>query len=405
MNILFILNTPPVDTKGGFDLHFYNIMVQLKKRGHNSYLIYLNKSKKKDYIYDKLIKSGLVAKTFLLESPKEKSLTFKRISEYLYKFTHIKLFSYYKMNYNQVIKSVIEKYQIDLVHIGSVEPFYRINLNLDTPHVIDLGDSYALFELRRYRKEQNLIKEFKYFIRYIYNKRIEELIMKKNRFITVVSEVDKHMLLSFSKGNIIFIIPNGVDVDFYSPSKTQRIAKPYHPIVLFHGVMNFSPNINSAFYIAKEIFPLIKQKSSGCKFYIVGRDPSDKILQLQQNEDIIVTGYVEDIRGYLMAADVILEPIISGSGIKNKLLEAMSMGKAVVTNPLGCEGLNQNIRKNLLIGKNEEEIAQYTIGLLRNNEIREEIGRKNRKLIKKFYTWTKIIKMYEELYQTVLNSQ
>ncbi len=88
-----------------------------------------------------------------------------------------------------------------------------------------------------------------------------------------------------------------------------------------------------------------------------------------------------------------------GSGIKNKILEAMALGKPVVTNPIGAESLDQDALECLVIGKNAEEIAQKTIELLRNRHLRSHLGRRASEIIRQKYTWEACATEYEKLYK------
>ena len=169
--------------------------------------------------------------------------------------------------------------------------------------------------------------------------------------------------------------------------------------------MKFPPNINAVFYIYKKILPLIRSQISDLKFYIVGRDPPRNIKNLADNDHIIVTGFVDDIRHYILKASVVLAPMKSGSGIKIKILEAMAMGKPVVTNPMGAEAFNKEVKNCLLIGETADEIANHVITLLRNKEKRVDVGKKGREIVMKEYTWDRLAEKYEKVYIELLKSK
>lgn len=172
-----------------------------------------------------------------------------------------------------------------------------------------------------------------------------------------MSEVDKKWLIERAKisHERILTISNGVDSNYFKPDTSVINGKNS---IIFRGIMSFQPNIDACLYFIKEIFPMFKREIPDIKFYIVGSNSPHKIKKLSSS-DIVITGYVEDIRKYMGRCMVNIAPMISGSGIKNKILEAMAMEIPTVATSLatdGIEGLSDE--KNVLIAKNSEEFAK-----------------------------------------------
>jgi len=93
-------------------------------------------------------------------------------------------------------------------------------------------------------------------------------------------------------------------------------------------------------YFYSEIYPIVRKRYPEITFYIVGNDPHPEIQKLSKDPSVVVTGFVEDIRLYLPKSSVFVCPYIYGSGMKNKVLEAMAMGKPVVSTPTGALGID-----------------------------------------------------------------
>lgn len=181
-----------------------------------------------------------------------------------------------------------------------------------------------------------------------------------------------------------FVIPPGVDVGYFKPLNTV----PTDPIILFTGGMHHLPNISAVLWFYHKVYPYIKQAVPNIKFYIVGRNPVSKIKKLASDETVIVTGRVEDVRPYFGMASVFVNPIIvDDGGIKTKVLEAMAMGKAVVSTPLGARDIGAMDGKNIVIARNEVDFANKVIELLRDENERKRIGREARKFVEENYSW------------------
>ena len=133
----------------------------------------------------------------------------------------------------------------------------------------------------------------------------------------------------------------------------------------------------------------------------VGSNPSTEILRLR-SRDIIITGFVEDIRPYIAKASVVIVPIVTDDGgFKIKVLEAMAMGKPIVSTSFGAKGLNVTPEENIIIADDPEEFARRVIELLNDEELREKIGANARKLMEEEYTWGKMTDMLNDVFQRV----
>jgi len=137
----------------------------------------------------------------------------------------------------------------------------------------------------------------------------------------------------------IEVLRNGVDTDFFTPDKSYE--SPYRPSVVpivFTGAMDYWANVDAVTWFATEIFPAIRARIRNATFFIVGQNPTSEVLKLE-SEDVIVTGRVEDIRPYLQHASLAVAPMRVARGVQNKILEALSMQRCVLTTTKGLEGI------------------------------------------------------------------
>ncbi|MBI1804266.1 MAG: glycosyltransferase [Ignavibacteriae bacterium] len=181
------------------------------------------------------------------------------------------------------------------------------------------------------------------------------------------------------------LVPNGVDVEYFSPSQ-QRSAH-VHTNIVFTGVFSYYPNEQAALTFSREILPIIRKRIPQIRFTIVGKDPSKRIRRLVEDPHITVTGFVNDVRPYMEKASVIVVPLRIGGGTRLKILEALAMGKPVISTTIGCEGLNVEHRKNVLIADTAEEFAQAVINVLEDSVLANSLGREGRQLVEREYRW------------------
>src|SRR5208282_5448747 len=118
----------------------------------------------------------------------------------------------------------------------------------------------------------------------------------------------------------IHVVPNGVDVPYYSISPAARNQ------LLFVGSMDYSANIDAVLWFAGEVWPEISRRHPNLSFVIAGREPAPQVRALAASDRIVVTGSVADIRPFYAGALAALAPLRVGSGTRLKILEAMAAG-------------------------------------------------------------------------------
>jgi sugar transferase (PEP-CTERM/EpsH1 system associated) len=236
------------------------------------------------------------------------------------------------------------------------------------------------------------------FIQWRKLRRFEARLCRTVDHVVAVSEADRLALQRLVPGLDAVVVPNGVDLDHYSPALALPPADIPRPALVFTGKMDFRPNVDAAIWFAEEVLPRIRAEFPGAAFAIVGRDPHPLVRRLSQLPGVLVTGYVPDDRPYFSAADVYVVPLRVGGGTRLKVLSAMAMGKAIVSTSLGCEGLGVVHGRELLLGDTPEEFAGHTIRLLQDAGLRQELGRRARQFVEAHYAWSALVPRLEQLY-------
>ena len=195
------------------------------------------------------------------------------------------------------------------------------------------------------------------------------------------------------------VIPNGVDYNYFRPGacKNLRLKRPHRTVLLFTGAMDYYANVDGVSWFCNHVYPLINRKNSDVSFYIVGNNPVKRVKALATNDDIVVTGFVKDIRPYYDMAEVYVAPLRLARGVQNKILEAMSMEKAVVTTSNALEGISAKPGRHLLVADGPEEFADAVVFLLNDAEEKRLMGLRAREFVKSNYDWFSKMKMFDKL--------
>lgn len=178
---------------------------------------------------------------------------------------------------------------------------------------------------------------------------------------------------------------SGVDASFFAPGAVA--AHESAPTIAFTGAMDYWANVDAILWFVKDIWPSVRAAVPDAAFAIVGANPAREISALDGKDGIAVTGRVADVRPYLEAAALVVAPMRIARGVQNKVLEAMAMGKAVVSTPAGLEGIDATIGKEALAAASPSSFAAEIVRLIENPAAARTIGEAARSRILSDYQW------------------
>ena len=304
---------------------------------------------------------------------------------------------------SNTIREIISEEKIDIVYTHRLDMAqYTIGIR-NVKKVLDLVDSETLYSWRElYNKRISFSLPY---MRELFDlvriRKWEKMIPRFHDVTVLVSPKDAEVIHSLSPRSRIQIIPNGVDVDYYFPSIVN--TKDRSNILVFHGHMSYPPNVDAMLFFCKHIMPIVVKQIPDLKLLIVGKNPSPEIQNLQDsNNHVQVTGFVDDIRPFLWKAGICVFPLRKGGGFRNKIAEAMAMGKPVITTTTGAEGLEAVPGKHFLIADRPKEFAGSIIELLKDQQLMDNLGDSARKFVVENYSWENVAGQFESLYRTLI---
>ena len=226
-----------------------------------------------------------------------------------------------------------------------------------------------------------------------------ELICSFNHTL-VTSATDRKALLELAPARKhprpISVLPNGVDLKYFRPN--PQVAREPATLV-FSGKMSYHANIAMVKYLVTEIMPRVWEKRPDTRLVIVGKDPSVDVREYGENPLVTVTGTVEDIRPFLWRATASVVPLLYGSGIQNKILEAMATGTPVVTTTRAMAALEAVAGKEILVADTADDFAAELLCLLHSSKLCAEIAAAGLKYVQRTHDWAAIASRLVDIYR------
>ncbi len=285
---------------------------------------------------------------------------------------------FYNSKANRIIKKLFKEYQPGHVYCQLVRTA-EYGTNLPALKTIDYQDVFSYGVKRRLEQASFWMKpvlKLEYKRLTAYEKKMFRAFNNK----TIISYPDRNLMQITEKEEII-VIPNGVDHAFFKPMDS---VKQYD--LVFTGNMSYPPNVDAAGYLVNNIMPLVWQKLPDTKVLLAGASPAVKVKALE-NDKVKVSGWLDDIREAYSSAKVFIAPMRIGTGLQNKLLEAMSMKIPAITTPLANDALRAQHQKEILIGKNEQELAEHIVNLLSDEKLAGTLAENAHAFVHKKYSW------------------
>ena len=286
------------------------------------------------------------------------------------------------------VNLIIDKIEPDHIYCQLTRAAEYVKDRKETK-TIDYMDAFSKGMERRALKS-NIFTKWLYKWESLKQKNYEKSIFEVFNTHCIISEEDKKHI-SHRKRNQIHIIPNGVDFNYFRPKNT----KPKYELV-FVGNMGYAPNIDAAEFLCHDILPLIHKKIPTAKILIAGAQPTIKVINLK-SDHVEVSGWINDIRKAYSESKIFIAPMRIGTGLQNKLLEAMAMEKACITTPLANKALKAP-KSTIIVGETSSELAKHCIHLIKNESVRNKCAKEGRKFVEKTYKWTETSERLNQLF-------
>jgi sugar transferase (PEP-CTERM/EpsH1 system associated) len=279
----------------------------------------------------------------------------------------------------------------DLVHVQLARMAEHV-MEAGTPCYVDLIDALSLNMDRRAAEQHGPLKAvFVHEARRMHE--YERRICESFAVVSVVAPADRDAIGPFAN---LTVNGNGVDVEHFAFARGKRRKNA----LIFSGNMGYFPNVNAVSWFVRDVLPLIQAEIPSVTFEIAGTNPARDVRALaERNDAVSVTGFVADVRAHLTRATVGVVPMRAGTGMQNKVVEAMACGTPLVATPFALGGIDAVHERHLLVAGNARVFAAQTVRLLRNAELRDELACAARELVVGNYSWNASVGALERLYE------
>ena len=307
------------------------------------------------------------------------------------------------------VEELCREEKFDAIHVEGIEMApYGLWAARHLPNARMVYDAHNAEYLLQRRAFTTDIKQFRRLPRAVYSfiqwyrlRRLERNVALTSKRVLAVSPADVEAIFNLANAlrNRVVLLPNGVEPSYWAPNAVmpQDVLVGQSALV-FDGTMDFRPNVDAVLWFASDVWPLVRAERPHARFYIVGRNPAPEVLALSEDTGIIVTGAVDDTRPWVAGAEVYVVPMRMGGGVRLKVLQAMSMSCAIVSTPMGAEGIALRPGKDMLITFSAKGFANAILLLLSAPDRRRTLGRSARELVTSLYSWDSLLPVLDEIY-------
>jgi polysaccharide biosynthesis protein PslH len=397
MRILMITNHLPYPPISGAPLRIFNLLRRCAMK-HEVWVASLIRSSNEKESIQHLLRYCQGVETVELPSLGGLAHPIDLVS-YLMTNKPPELRLYHSDEFINKIKRLIKDINFDIIDIeDSFMGLYleALPINLQKKTVLTFHDVVFSKYQRISKLEPKITRKLRKWLYSISMRSWEPFYAERFGRCIAVSESDRKLLLSVNPRLKIDVVPNGVDTDLYKPLPCSNLS----PNLIFVGNMAYRPNIDAMTYFCKDIFPKIREKIPNIEMWIVGINPASEVVHLA-GESVHVTGKVEDLLPYYDRSTVCVVPLRAGGGTRLKIMEAMALGRPVVSTSIGCEGLDVVDGEHLFVADTSEQFINKTLRLIRDEELRRHITSQARELVVTQYDWNVIahheMKIFEEI--------
>ncbi len=182
----------------------------------------------------------------------------------------------------------------------------------------------------------------------------------------------------------VHVIPTGVDTQKIRPGPEPEGP----PRLLFAGTLGYPPNSEGVTWFVERVWPEVRRTLPDARLDIAGRNPPPQVVALGDRDGITVIGAVPEMEPYFARAHAVIVPILTGAGMRVKIVDAMANGRAIVSTSLGWEGLpHVEPDRQLLVADEPADFAVAALRLLRDPELRSRLAADGRATAERHYDW------------------
>ncbi len=305
------------------------------------------------------------------------------------------------------ISFLLKNQPFDVVHIEGYYLLQHVPMKPELPILLVEHNIEHLLALQRFKVAVTEQEKSYFWSEYIKTLKWERLTWKRATVCVALTNEDKITMERLESNIDVRMIPNGSDhqekidvsTTLLSNSFAHSFTRDNCPSILFVGNFAYEPNIDAALYFSRQIFPLILKDVPDAKLFLVGNAPPPEIRSLTMNKQIEVTGRVASLIPFYKHADVVVCPLRIGGGVKVKVLEALGLGKAIVSTSVGAQGLDLSNHGAVAVADDLTDFAEHVVRFLVHPEERHKQEQEALAYARTLPSWDQVSEAFARLYE------
>lgn len=393
LQLCFRVPFPPHD---GGAIAMYDIMSGLSKKGHEVQVLAVNTPK--HFQKDEVLKDIAKVKTVFIDT------TISPVDAFLNLFKSIpyNLERFVSKDFEKALMDLLQQNDFDVIHVEGTFVAYYIDVirkYSKAPVVLRAHNVEYLIWERLARNESNPLKKIYLTLLSRKLKTFEKKYFSKYDVIAGITKEDNQRLNELGVKTPKEFIPAGVQLNRFTIDPSI-IPKSNSMFII--SSLNWLPNLEGLEWFIKKVWPEAKRRNALLELHIAGKDTPQSVQQLAGN-GIFVHGYVADASIFMQQYDLMLVPLLSGGGMRLKIIEGMALGKCILTSTIGAEGIACESNKDILKFDEPEEWITSLLDYFSHPEKYTAIGPNARQVIMEQYDNDKVIDHLVALYKRLLN--
>jgi glycosyltransferase involved in cell wall biosynthesis len=310
-------------------------------------------------------------------------------------------------NVKSQLKEVLEHDQFEAMLVDTLfmsNYLWDILLRNNMTTVLMQHNVETLIQKQQFEAARSVSKKLRKWLYYRSFVGFERRACRLYDYVVVVSELERNHLLAMAPeigSERVVVVPNGVDAALCS----LPVPRVEPNSLIYPGALTYDANLDAMAYFLKESWPIIQKQRPQARLHITGRTDDVDLSQLPLTDQVILTGYLDDVRSAIAQSWVCVVPLRLGGGTRLKILESLALGTPVVASSKGAEGLDAVPGRDLLIADTPAEFADHVLHLLNDPDLRQQLSENGRRLVLTRYNWATIGQDVDSFLECVVNGK
>jgi len=398
LRILILTHRVPFPQNGGYPIVVGNTVKGLVSLGHDVSLISINVKKRSGKITER---DELLDKIRYIEYDIDTRLTMVEAFSNLFTKNPYNIDKYYNAGFERLLVKDIKENNYDIIQFEGlfVAPYLSAIRKTTKAKLIFRAHNIEHQVWQKLAQQKSdPIKRWYLSLLARRIKTYELELLDKFDGIVVFTGQDKNTMLSYGTKIPISVLPIGVDLSKYQPDE----LKTEFPSLFFLGSLDWLPNREGIEWFIDNFHKDLTAGRLKVKFYVAGHNIPEAYDEYEVPGKVFIQGEVDDALEFVNSKSIMIVPLLSGGGMRVKIVEGMAMQKCIISTSLGAEGINFTHGTNIIIANNTDEFQEALSKCIADEHYSREIGRNARKLIEEEHDVHAITTDLAGFYQSII---